>query len=110
MNSYIESLKSFLAAQVPNFGHEDANSILEMLYYFYADTNPVDNAAICCQFKNLDNVLSKLSLLDCEQVFTLAVDLCISHARQAFVEGVHIGMRLFVELEDVHNTEKPNHS
>ena len=99
MNRYIEKLNLFLAEQTPCFGYDDANSILEMLYYFYTDSNPVDNAVIRCQFKDLDNVLSNLSWADCEQVFSLSVDLCISHARQAFLEGVHVGMRLYTELQ-----------
>ncbi len=73
MNRYIENLKSFLAEQTPNFGYDDAKSILDMLYYYYTDTNPVDGSVIRCQFKELDKVLSKLSWAECERVFTLAV-------------------------------------
>lgn len=105
MNRYIENLKSFLAEQAPCFGYDDANSILEMLYYYYTDANPIDNAVIRCQFEGLDNVLSKLPLKDCDRVFSLAADLCISHARQAFSEGVNIGMRLFTELQNIQDTE-----
>ena len=50
MNRYIEKLKTFLAQQSPNFGYDDANSILDMLYYYYTDTNAIDNAVIRCQF------------------------------------------------------------
>ncbi len=99
MNHYITSLKTFLAEQSPMFGYDDANSILEMLYYYYTENNPIDNAVIRCQFKDLDHALSKLSWSENEQAFSLAVSLCCSHARQAFLDGVHIGMRLFTELE-----------
>ena len=99
MNRYIEKLKSFLAEQSPNFGYDDANSVLEMLYYYYSDTNPVDSGVIRCQFQALDSVLSKLSWSESERVFSLAVELCVSHARLAFTEGVQIGMRLFTELQ-----------
>ena len=53
---YIENLKSFLAEQAPCFAYDDANSVLEMLYYYYTEANPVDNAVIRCQFKELDGV------------------------------------------------------
>lgn len=99
MNPYIENLKSFLAEQSPNFGYADANSILEMLFYYYMDANFIDNAAIRCQFRDLDKVLSKLPLKDNDKLFSLAVDLCISYARQAFTEGVLVGMQLFTELQ-----------
>lgn len=99
MNHCIEKLKDFLAEQTPKFAFDDGGSILDMLYYYYADSNPVDNAVIRCQFSELDKVLSKLSLEDCDRVFLLAVELCVSHARQAFSEGVQVGMRLFTELQ-----------
>ncbi|MBQ3146123.1 MAG: hypothetical protein IJB91_00155 [Oscillospiraceae bacterium] len=100
MNRYIANLKSFLAEQSPNFGYTDAKSLLDALYYYYTDANPIDGAVIRCQFQNLDNALSKLSWADCEQVYSHTVDLCISHSRQAFCAGVQIGMRLFTELQN----------
>ncbi len=108
MNKYIDSLKTFLEEQTPNFTCTDANSILEMLYYFYAEANPVDSAVIRCQFKELDAVLSKLSWNECERVFSLAVGLCVSYTQQAFLDGVHVGMRLFTELQDEQNDESLN--
>ena len=69
MNRYVKSLKAFLAEQTPCYGYDDANSLLEMLCYYYTSDNPVDNGLICCQFKELDNILSKLSLADNDKVF-----------------------------------------
>jgi len=98
LNCYIESLKSFLAEQTPCFGYNDANSILEMLYYYYTTANPVDSAVIRCQFKELNDILRSLSLKENDKVFSLACDLCAAYERQAFFEGIHVGMRLFTEL------------
>lgn len=100
MNRYIENLKSFLAEQSPNFGYTDAKSLLDALYYYYTEANPIDSTVIRCQFRELDNALSALSWADCNRVFSLAVDLCISHSRQSFCAGVQIGMRLFTELQN----------
>ena len=99
MNRYIQKLNEFLAEQAPCFPYDDANSILEMLCYYYTDANPVDSAVIRCQFRDLDHVLSKLTITDNEQIFSSTVDLCISHARQAFINGIIVGMRLFTELQ-----------
>ena len=99
MNRYIDNLKAFLAEQTPKFPYCDANSVLDMLYFYYTDSNPIDSAAIRCQFSELDNVLSKLSFEDCDRVFLLAVGLCLSHAKLAFTEGVQVGMCLFTELQ-----------
>ncbi len=98
MNCYIESLKSFLAEQTPCFGYDDANSILEMLYYYYTTANPVDSAVIRCQFKELNDILCRLTLKENDKVFSLACNLCVAYERQAFLEGIHVGMRLFTEL------------
>ena len=101
MNRYIEKLKSFLAEQTPNYVYGDANSILEMLYYYYTMNNHVDNAVIRCQFKELNDVLCRLSVTGIDSVFSLAVDLCVAYERQAFFDGIHVGMRLFSELNEL---------
>lgn len=98
MNKYIEKLNSFLEQQTPNYGDDDVQSLLEMLHYYYTLANPVDIAVIHCQFKELDDILSKLSLADNNAIFSLTCSICTSHERHAFLEGVHVGLRLFVEL------------
>ena len=100
MNRYIQNLKSFLAEQAPCFGFDDANSILEMLYYYYRNDNPVDSATIRCQFKELQDILCRLSFKENDAVFALTVDLCVAHERQAFLDGIHVGLRLFEELNE----------
>ncbi|MBQ8748230.1 MAG: hypothetical protein IJZ14_00230 [Oscillospiraceae bacterium] len=101
MNRYIENLKSFLAEQTPNYIYADANSLLEMLYYYYTTSNPVDNAIIRCQFKELNDVLCQLSLTQIDAVFSLVGDLCVSHERQAFLDGIYVGMQLFSALNEL---------
>lgn len=81
--------------------YDDAHSLLEMLYYYYTAGNPVDNAVIRCQLKELNDVLSYLPLSENDAVFSFVVDLCITHERQAFLDGVHVGMRLFSELNEL---------
>ncbi len=103
MNRYIKNLKSFLAEQTPNYLYDDANSLLEMLYYCYTTSNPVNNAVIQYQFKELNDVLCHLSLTEINAVFSLTCDLCVSHERQAFLDGVHVGIRLFSELNELTN-------
>lgn len=98
MNRYIENLKAHLAAQSPSYGYDDANSILEMLYYYYTVANPVDNAVIRCQFKQLNDILCRLPLSENEAIFSLTGDLCSAYERQAFLDGIHVGMQLFSEL------------
>ena len=101
MNRYIENLKSFLSDQSPKFPFDDANSVLEVLFYDYCASNSADSALIRYQFKELNDILCKLTLAKNDAVFALACDLCISHMKQAFIDGVCIGLHLFHELENV---------
>ncbi len=104
MNKYIENLKSFLSEQTPHYGYDDANSLLEMLCYYYMELNPVDNGLIRCQFKELDGVLSKLSFSDNNAVFSLAGTLCSTYEKQAFKAGVGVGLMLRDELDTLQET------
>ena len=100
MNRYVEKLKTFLAEHPLYAEYVDASSILEMLYCYYSDENPIDSAVIRCRFKELDNILCHLSLPDNNAVFSLTCKLCSAYEQQAFLEGIQIGMRLFKELGD----------
>lgn len=101
MNRYIENLKSFLAEQTPCFGYDGAESLMEMLYYYYTVANPIDNAVICCQFKELNDILRRLTVEENDGIFDVVSDLCTAHERQAFLEGICVGLRLFTELSDL---------
>lgn len=98
MNQCVQNLKAFLAEQHPSFGFDDANSILEMLYYYYSQDNPVDSAVIRCRFKELDDQISHLTVKENNAVFSVVMGLCSEYERQAFLQGVQVGMRLFNEL------------
>lgn len=100
MNAYINNLKSFLSDQSPKFPFDDACSVLEVLFYNYCASNSADNALIRYQFKELNDILCKLTLVENDAVFALICDLCTSHMKQAFMEGVRIGLHLINELEN----------
>ena len=84
MNRYIKGLKEFLGSRTRNFKYDDANSLFEVLLYYYLEDNPVDNADIRCQYHELDNILSQLSLEESDAVVTVTNRLCTSYEHQAF--------------------------
>ena len=98
MNPYIQKLKVFLAEQSPNFKYDDTDSIMEMLCYYYCSANPVDNVVIRCQFKELGDIMRPMSLDESDALFSLVSNLCLSYERQAFLNGLSVGMCLFHEL------------
>lgn len=101
MNPYIEKLKQFLLSEPPTFQDENANSILELLCYYYCSANTVDNASIRCQFHAAENALPKLTIEEYDAFFGITTHLCASYEKKAFMDGVQVGMRLFQELNDV---------
>lgn len=105
MNPYIEKLKTFLANKPPVLKFEDADTILELLCYYYCMANSVDNAMIHCQFRTLYDALPKLSLDEFDSVFAITADLCLSYEKQAFTDGVLVGMQLFEELRKLPETD-----
>ena len=90
MNPYVEKLKSHLMEQTPDYGYSNASSLLEMPYCFYIEENPICSESIRDRFKNMDDILSALSLKENDEIFGLACDLCMEHERRTFLEGIHV--------------------
>lgn len=101
MNPYVEKLKLHLLEQTPDYGYGDASSLLEMLYYYYTTANPINNESIHDHFNRLDNILTPLSWEENNAVFDLTCMLCSEYERRAFLEGVHVGVRLITELSEI---------
>ena len=100
MNAYIEKLKAQFAARPVKCDCEGVDSVWELLYYYYTQDNPLENAVIRCQYKALDQILDKLTTAENDQVFYLTCDLCGEYARRAVREGLQVGARLVLELSD----------
>ena len=96
MHPYIDRLKEELDKNPPCYGYRTANSLLDMLYMWYVEWNPVNSEEIkqdflklescCCAEKQIDGVLDIISRL------------CQNHEQVAFLEGLHVGIRLALEL------------
>ena len=91
MNRYIQNLRSFLAEQHPSFGFDDAHSILEMLYYYYTQDNPIDSALIRCRFKELDDRLPHLTVKESDAIFSVIMGLCSEYERRHFCRAFRWG-------------------
>lgn len=99
MNPYIEALKRHLAEKPPDYGYADANSLLDILYYFYTELNPVDNSAIRQRFGELGEFLDGRTLEEQDRIFGLLCGIYEELERQAFFDGFYVGLRLAAELE-----------
>lgn len=100
MNSYIEIIKTYLAANEPNYGGGDFRSLLEFLHWHYTESNPISNEKIKAGFQQVYAYFQHLNHKEVDAVFDAVNDLCYEHEYLAFREGIHIGIRLMTELSE----------
>ena len=99
MHPYIDRLKEELDKNPPCYGYKNASSLLDMLYMWYVEWNPINSEQIrqdyleleskfccCCTEKQVDDVLDAITRL------------CWNHEQVAFLEGLRVGIRLAYEL------------
>lgn len=95
MDKYMECVRKFLAEHTPDYGYPDAHSLLEHIWCSYTQSNSVENEKI----KKLFAELEDLALDQSEKMFDKIVELCEEYEHAAFLEGLHVGVRLICELQ-----------
>ena len=98
MNPYIMKLKTYLDENPLDYSHSEVNSLLEVLYLFYTENNPVDRSVVKQHFSNLDWIFAELPLDKSDQLFGAICDLYAECERLAFVSAIQIGACLVKEL------------
>lgn len=98
MNDYLKLLEDY-CKQDP-LEHGDAESVMEVLYWYYTETNPIDNQKIRDGFAKLRRQFPHLTLQDFDPIFLTVSDLCMEHERLAFYEGLRLGVTLVMEVTD----------
>lgn len=100
MNHYIKMLKEYMERRQIQYGYEGVDSLLGFLFYCYTENNPIENAIIHYQFQKLDDTISKLTVQENDKVIDLTVQLCTEYSKQAFSEGLRIGIQLSAEITE----------
>ncbi len=98
MQHYIKALQDYCTQNPPNTGN--AKTILDLLYWHYAELNPVDSKEIRNGFAKIRQQYSHLSMQEFDPIFTTVSDLCVEHERRAFLEGLRLGVTLMMELAE----------
>lgn len=98
MHPYIERLKEELDRNPPNYGYQSADSLLEMLYMWYVEWNPVNSEQIRRDFLALDSYFCTGAEEKMDDVLDIVTRLCQNHEQVAFLEGLRVGVRLAQEL------------
>ena len=98
MPCWFETLEKEIAKQPIQYGDWNAQSLLEMLYVAYTDYNRIDIGCAKSDFVRLQHQLSSMSAHSVDSVLNTVCDLCLSHERAGFTEGVKVGVLLGNEL------------
>lgn len=96
MKEYLKFLEEYYKQNPPN--HGDMGSVLEVLYWYYAENNPIDNQKIRDSFAKLRSQFPNLSLQEFDPIFDTVSELCVEDQRLAFYEGLRLGVALMIEM------------
>ncbi len=81
-------------------GDPDCKTVLDQLYQAYAESHEDDPPSIREGFKELESFLETLPLDDNNAVWNLCVRICVEYEHKAFLDGLHYGAQLMMELQD----------
>ena len=90
MNEYIEALK-FYVLQNPPVYTRDANSILELLYYYYRERKAEYPEAIKEDFDDLYRQMHGMPLREMDRIVDDVCTPCREHEKAGFLEGLKVG-------------------
>ena len=98
MQDLINLLRRYLENQSFDTGDPDCKTVLDQLYWAYAESHEIDPPEITDGFKELDAYLETLPLENINGVWNLCVRICVEYERKAFLDGLHYGVQLIREL------------
>lgn len=96
--SFFSKLRDRVYAESPDFGDEDASSVLELLYSAFAELNNFDSQEAKELFHNIYEQLNHKPLREIDEIMDPVCTLCREYEKAGFTEGVKIGIRLRDEL------------
>lgn len=95
MKRLAELLKRFVEENLPNSGN--AQDVADRLYWCYMERSRIDNDKTNACYAALREKVN-LPLREYDEVLYIVSDLCLEHGRQAFLEGLKVGMLLVQEM------------
>ena len=98
MKEYLQKLSAYIAEHPPVLHSEDAESILDGLFWAYSEAAGADSKAVLQYSENLNCLLNCLPTERVNTIIDTVNDLCWEHDRQGFINGFKFGMRLEQEI------------
>ena len=97
MDEFMTALQSKVDTLQPTYP-DNAESILEVLFDAYNESNGFDNAAIKADFEELYRIMNGKPLKEIDEIIYAVCTLCRDHEKAGFIEGIKAGMSLAKEL------------
>ena len=92
-SAIVENIVTYLKDNPPNYQGQ-ANGMLELLYFTFAEYNSVEIP----EFKEqTDPLKEKLRALVDTDYMDIVFSLCAAYERQGYLEGIKVGARLMME-------------
>ena len=100
MKTSTNKIFEYLKSREVNYGKFEVETLLEFLWSAYSYVNPIDNDYMREKMEKMEPVLKPLSFEDANLIDDTIAALCFEIERLAFVEGVRVGARLAMELNE----------
>ena len=100
MDKIAQRLKAYIDSHPIDPGDSDCKTVLDQLYQAYTESHESDPQEISDSFKELEEFLCSLPLEDNNAVFNLCCRLCSAYEHKGFIDGLHYGAQLIVELQE----------
>ena len=101
MKEIAHRLDAYIQKHPFDSGGSSCETVLDQLYQAYAESHESDPPEISDGFKELEEFLCVLPLVDNNVVFNLCCRLCSAYERKAFLDGLQYGAHLMVEFKDI---------
>ena len=98
MEEFLRKLSAYIAKHPPALHSEDADTILDALFWVYSEAACADGQAVLQYNENLYRLLNGLPAERVNTIIDTVNDLCWEHERRGFINGFKLSMRLEQEV------------
>lgn len=91
MNDIAKNFKIYIETHPFDPGDNACETVLDQLYHAYTESRESDPVEISSGFKELEDFLYVLPLVDNNAVFNLCCRLCSAYEYKAFLDGLQCG-------------------
>lgn len=98
MNTYSEAFQKYIRDHPVNYGGVNIDSLMEMFFWCYWESNPMETEEIKGLFREVDKLSPEAAEHTRDDLFNLVCQLCLAHEKNAFLEGFRAGGQWMLEM------------